>query len=69
MAPSFFSWLARGTSERTLPEAVSDWPGDDDRSNAFAAFKLEVERAAICWGRRRRANWGRADDGQLIENP
>lgn len=53
IAPSFFSWLGRGTSFRTLPEAVSAWPLEDWRSRAVADFTEEVDRAAMALARGR----------------
>jgi hypothetical protein len=60
MAPSFFSWLGRATSVRTLPDAVN-WPVDVGRSSAVADLIDEVERAASGWARgRASAKRGRA---------
>lgn len=47
IAPSFFSWLARGTSFRTLPDAESDWPVCPCCSSAVADFIEEFDRRAF----------------------
>lgn len=47
IAPSFFSWLAKGTSFRTLPDAVSDWPDCPCCSSAVADFIEEFDRRAF----------------------
>lgn len=53
IAPSFFSWLGKGTSFRTFPEAVSAWPDCPRCSIAVADLTEEDERNETGWIR----NW------------
>jgi len=48
IAPSFFSWLGRGTSFRTWPDAVNR-PTLPCRSSAVAALVEDVDNNATRW--------------------
>lgn len=48
IAPSFFSWLGKGTSRRTFPDAVKDDEESVCRSMAVAGIAAEREIHARC---------------------
>lgn len=69
IAPSFFSWLGKGTSFRIFPEAVKDWLDWGRCSSAVADFVGDVDNSAACWTLRGyEARAGRAAQDKLLKS-